>query len=106
MSLPTSLRQRRFELFYASLALCGLALVAGSLPSVLAASRPARVPLIPAVLVLSGFGLAITSVLEALDRERADWEEKIAGRDWAVAIVVAAGAVVAASAAYWLLDAV
>lgn len=106
MSLPTFLRQRRFELFYASLVLCGLAVVAGSLPSVLAASSPADVPWIPVALVLSGLGLAITSSWEAVHRERADWAEAVAGRNWTVVVVVGAGVVVAAGAAYWLLGAV
>ena len=106
MSLQTVVDRHRFELYYGSLVLVGLSLVAGQLPAVLAASTVADVPPLSAVLALGGLGLATTSAWEALRSDRTQWRaERDEGRIL-VAVTIGFGALVAGALGYGLLTAV
>lgn len=103
MALPTALESHRFELFYGSLVLCGLAMAGGQLPALLAASGPTDISPIPALLVVGGLGLAVTSAWEALHRDRDKWRAEM-GEGLATWVVIGSGALVAGIAIYWLLQ--
>ncbi|GAB3690002.1 hypothetical protein GCM10028857_26030 [Salinarchaeum chitinilyticum] len=105
MALPTPLERRRFELFYGSLVICGLAMVAGQLPRLLEASGPTDVSPIAALLSIGGLGLAVTSGREALLRDRETWEAEFEERSPVVAIVIGSGALLVGAGAYWVLAA-
>lgn len=102
MALHSVVESRRFELFYGSLVLCGLVMAGGQLPTLLAASGPTDVPLIPALLTVGGLGLATTSAWEARHRDRAEWDSET-GEGLVVWVVIGAGALVAGITIYWLL---
>ncbi|AGN01405.1 hypothetical protein L593_07290 [Salinarchaeum sp. Harcht-Bsk1] len=106
MSLQTVFDRHRFGLYYGSLVLVGLSILAGQFPALLAASSPSDVSPLAAVLAVGGLVLATTSAWEALHSDRAEWEADQDEGRILVAVTIGFGALVAGVFVYVLLTGV
>lgn len=102
MAAPASaLRQRRFELFHASLVICGGVIAAGSLLEL--ATAPAGDSSFDVLGLVTGVGLVGWACWQARHRSREEWARDVEGFGLAIWTVIGMAAVFVVLAVYKVL---